>query len=119
MKVLLLIGAMACIAGAATAENKLQVVQIGVDNMQSTLQSGRNTAAVVQAGTENNVSLVQNGNDNVAGIAQIGAGHTRTVVQDGDRLGYGSIQASSNLTGSFSRTGGNAFTSTTADLDAQ
>jgi hypothetical protein len=119
MKVLFFTGAMACLAVAATAENQIQVVQIGVGNMQSTLQSGSNTATVIQAGTENNVSLVQNGSDNAAGIAQVGADHTRTVVQDGDRLGYGSIQASSHLTGSFSQTGGNMFTSTTAELDAQ
>jgi hypothetical protein len=104
-------------ATTASAENRAAIMQMGIGNMQSTFQAGSNTAVVVQVGVENDVELAQNGEGNVAAIAQVGENHSRTVVQDGDRLGYGSIQANNALTGSFSQTGGNSFTSITGELD--
>lgn len=117
MNNLLILIAILSFATAASAENRSRVVQMGSGNMQSTIQSGQNTAMVGQVGRDNSANVTQTGNNNSAAVAQIGTGHQRTVVQEGDRLGYGSIQANSHLTGSFSRTGGNAFTSTTAQLD--
>lgn len=117
MKILLIPCAVVLFATAASAENRVEIIQMGISNMQTTFQSGRNAASVAQIGTENNASISQNGDGNVAAIAQIGANHSRSVVQNGDRLGYASIQANNVLTGSFSRTGGNAFTSTTGQLD--
>ncbi len=119
MKILLMTCAVVAVASAASAQNRIDVRQIGIGNMQATIQSGRNAATITQFGSGNEVQLEQNGDANVAGIAQIGEGLTRSVVQDGDRLGYGSIQATSPLTGSFSRTGGNSFTSTTGQLDVE
>jgi len=117
MKKLLILPAILGLATAASAENRSAVFQMGVGNFQSTVQSGQNAAVVGQIGRNNGANLAQTGNGNSAAIAQIGAGHERTVVQDGNRLGYGSIQANSHLEGAFSRTGGNAFTSTTAELE--
>ena len=119
MKILLMTCAVVAVASAASAQNRVDVRQIGIGNMQSTFQAGRNAAAIAQFGSMNDVQLEQNGEGNVAGIAQIGENLSRSIVQDGDRLGYGSIQATSPLTGSFSRTGGNSFTSTTGQLDVE
>lgn len=117
MRLILITCAIAFAGTAASAENRAHIMQMGIGNMQSTFQSGSNTAVVVQVGEENDVDLEQNGDGNVAAIAQVGEDHERTVVQDGDRLGYGSIQANNELTGSFSLTGGNSYTSITGELE--
>lgn len=117
MKILFYTGAFVCAAITAEAQNRIEITQIGINNMQATVQTGTNSGMVVQLGADNEVSLTQTGENNVAAIAQIGEGHERTVVQDGHRLGYGSIQADSTLTGTFSQTGGNAYTSTTGVLE--
>ena len=117
MKQLLSLIAVAGLTTAASAENRASIIQMGTGNVQSTFQSGQNTALVAQVGAENSANIVQTGDDNIAAVGQMGVGHERSVVQDGSRLGYGSIQASSAFSRSYTRTGGNAFTSTTAELD--
>lgn len=119
MRKLMMICAVACLPAAVGAENRAAVLQVGAGNYQSLIQSGENVAVVAQVGTSNNSEIVQNGSNNVAAVAQIGDSHTRAVVQDGERLGYGSIQANGTVTGSYSGTGGNGFTSTTLDLDVE
>jgi hypothetical protein len=119
MKTFIIIVAAAGLASEVHAENRATIVQFGIGNMQTMIQQGSNTAVVVQGGAGNSSDIQQSGEKNVAAVAQVGTGLSRTVVQDGDRLGYGSIQATSNLTGSFTATGGNAYTSVTADLDVE
>ena len=104
---------------AASAQNMSTSFQFGHGNVQSTVQSGENAAMTMQVGSDNTASITQQGEHNVAGVGQVGEGHSRTVEQIGDNLGYGSIQTSSEIyTDAFSGIGGNAYTSTTLDIEA-
>lgn len=69
-------------------------------------------------GSNNNASITQSGDRNVAAIAQIGEGHTRTVNQSGDNLAYGSAQISSDyVTFSHSNISGNTSIGTTLEVE--
>jgi hypothetical protein len=112
--------AMALICAPLSAIGQDQSVPVGVGNPSqhpSGLNDG-NTAATYQLGSNNVASIRQNGRRNVAVVAQIGADHVRTVEQNGNNLGYGSVQVTNrHYTATFSGHGGNAITSTTLDFD--
>ena len=114
----LFLAALICLPITAFGQNLNTTVQVGQDNQQVTLQSGGNAAMTMQIGTNNMSSITQTGRGNVAAVGQVGDNHTRTVEQTGDNAGYGSVQASNEYrSDSYSGFGGNAFTSTTLDID--
>lgn len=114
----LIAAALVCTPLTAIGQNMSLTAQVGEYNQQTTIQTGRNTAVTRQYGSKNIASIKQNGQRNVATIAQIGEGHVRNIEQNGNNLGYGSLQATDDTyTGSHSGTGGNAFTSTTLDIE--
>ena len=102
----------------AFSQNLSTSVQVGAGNQQRTTQFGANAALSMQYGSKNTSSITQNGQHNIVAVGQVGEDHLRTVDQTGDNLGYGSVQITNDhYSKSFSGTGGNAFTSTTVEID--
>ena len=119
MRRTLISAAIICAPLAAFGQNVADTDQVGENNQQVTVQSGDNAAFTRQYGSNNLASITQDGRRNVAAIAQIGVGHEQSVSQTGNNLGYGSVQVTNKVfSGTFSRTGGNAFTSTTLEFEA-
>ncbi|MCO4849133.1 MAG: curlin repeat-containing protein [Yoonia sp.] len=120
MRRTLIISAFLCIPLAAVGQDRAITLQVGEGNQQLTAQSGSNIAVTQQFGRNNTASTMQDGRNNVATIVQIGENHVRSVQQVGNNLGYGSVQVThEKFTSSFSGVGGNAFTSTTLDIDVE
>ncbi|MGB8622693.1 MAG: hypothetical protein WCD16_07730 [Paracoccaceae bacterium] len=90
--------------GLGFAQNSSQVVQIGIGNMQRTMQEGINSSGIVQLGGGNTVAVMQDGRFNTSAITQIGNGFTSTATQVGNFQTYGSFQIQSRNPVSFSIT---------------
>lgn len=119
MRGTLFIAALICAPLTAFGQNVSDTVQVGENNQLVTVQSGNNVAVTRQFGSANRASITQMGKHNVAAVAQIGNGLSRDVVQTGNYEGYGSVQITGKVYGSYySGTGGNAFTSTTLEFSS-
>lgn len=132
------VAALALIPVTVSGQNVSEVIQIGQDNIQSTIQEGQNWAKTAQIGLSNEASTNQSGSsfavttqlgennsadtdqsgeNNGSVIIQVGDDHTMTSTQTGNQ-GFGSVQVDSkDATGNWSGVGGNANVSITVLME--